>query len=261
MTAAAMTISAMRGTPFLGKFDVKKKGTVMYFDEENPRSEWQRRKLGFADSDPFLFAHFKGLKLDIDKDFRVIQEQVDRYKPVLVVFDSLIRFHNCEENSASEMAVVMNRLRQIANMVPCVLTQIHQNKQGELRTRSRGSSDIIGACDLELALTEKEGIRTLQSVKARMMPIAPINLTFVEYDGRLEIEEAELGAEETNAIKEILILAGDWMSIAQIMEELTAQGIKVSRDTVSRRLGDMKEELLTSLGTRNTMLYKIREEM
>jgi len=235
----------------------------MYFDEENPRSEWQGRisKLGFADSDPFLFAHFKGLKLDIDKDFRFIQEQVDKYKPVLVVFDSLIRLHNCEENSASEMAVVMNRLRQIANMGPCVLTQIHQNKQGELRTRSRGSSDIIGACDLELALTEKEGIRTLQSVKARMMPIAPIDLSFVEYDGRLEIEEAELGAEETNAIREILIEAKGWMSITQIVEKLAAQGITVSRDTVSRRVDDMEEELEKTIGKRNTFLYKIREEM
>jgi hypothetical protein len=59
---------------------------------------------------------------------------------------------------------------------------------------------------------EKEDIRTLQSVKARMMPIASINLTFVE-----DVHY-------------------------KIMEKLTAQGITVSRDTVSRRLDNMKDE-------------------
>ena len=64
---------------------------------------------------------------------------------------------------------VMGRVRALANMGPCVLVQIHQSKQGELRTRSRGSSDIVGAADLELALTvkdEEHGLLTLQSVKA-----------------------------------------------------------------------------------------------
>ncbi len=210
---SALCLAAMSGAPFLEKFEVKKRGRVMYFDEENPQSYVKDRlgKMGFREEDPFMLAHFSGLKLDNDKDFELICQDVKECAPVLVVFDTLIRFHTSDENDASAMSLVMSRLRQLANLGPTVLTQIHQNKgSGDRRTRSRGSSDIIGGCDLELSIEEQDpkknpGLLTLQSVKARMAPVAPVTFRIQETNGQLSVVLAdESSGEVAAALDEIL---------------------------------------------------------
>ena len=262
--ASALAVSAMSGLPFLAKFKVYRQGPVFYFDEETPRSYLKDRlqKMGFRIDDPFLCAHFTGLKLDNDRDFQIIRAQIAKHQPVLVIFDTLIRFHTADENSASEMAVVMAHVRELANLGPTVLLQIHQNKVGELRTRSRGSSDIVGACDLELALTEKDhGLLTLQSVKARMAPIPPITLRIQEIDGRLEIAEAEEWSEEqTEAIDELLAEATEGISITAMHGRLKEQGIDIGRRTVVRRVESMADKLTYTLGPRNVRLYRMKAQ-
>ena len=259
--ASAMSISTMSGLPLLGRFDVRRQGAVLYFDEESPRSYLKDRllKMGFRADDPFHLVHFQGLKLDCAADFDIMRELVAKYSPTLVVFDTLIRFHTADENSASEMAVVMGRVRALANMGPCVLVQIHQSKQGDLRTRSRGSSDIVGAADLELALTvkdEEHGLLTLQSVKARMAPIPPVTLRIQEVDGRLEIAEAEdWTTEQKDTVMEILAEAAGGLSPSAIHKEMTARGITCSLNTVRNRLADLG--LPFHLGPRNVKLYHL----
>lgn len=262
--ATALAISAMSGLPFLGKFSVRKQGSVLYLDEETPRSYLKDRlqKMRLRIDDPFLCAHFTGLKLDNDQDFATIRALVEKHHPVLVIFDTLIRFHCADENSASEMAIVMGRLRELANLGPCILVQIHQSKVGELRTRSRGSSDIVGACDLELALTEKDhGLLTLQSVKSRMAPVEPLTLRIQEIDGRLEITEADdWSREQSDALEDMLAETADGLSITALWGKLKEQGIEIGRMTVVRRVEAMADRLVFSTGARNQKLYRMRPE-
>jgi hypothetical protein len=261
--ASAMAIAAMSGLPFLGRFGVQRPGPVLYFDEESPRSYLKDRllKMGFRADDPFHLVHFEGLKLENDADFEAIRGLVEKYSPSLVVFDTLIRFHSADENDATEMAFVMGRVRTLANMGPCVLVQIHHGKQGELRTRSRGSSDIVDAADLELALTvkdEEHGLLTLQSVKARMAPIASITLRIQETDGALEIAEAEdWTAEQVDTLTEILAESTESLSASKLHKEMESRGVKCSLNTVRNRLAAM--ELPYELGPRGVKLYHLAE--
>jgi hypothetical protein len=239
----------------MGKYTVNGAGLVMYFDEENPQSYVKDRliKMRFREDDPFKLAHFTGLKLDDDKDFDAIRGDIEKFSPALVIFDTLIRFHNCEENSATEMAFVMGRLRQLSNLGPTVLTMIHMNKNGELRTRSRGSSDIVGGCDLELSISEDDpkknpGLLTLQSVKARMAPIAPITLRIQETDGELMVVLAdELSSEIADAVDEILEESTIPLTITAVHKKLTEQGVDAHRNTVYKHIKHREETAPDSL--------------
>jgi len=232
-------------------FKVAKSGAVLYFDSENPQSYVKDRigKMGFREEDAFKLAHFEGLKLDDEADFEAICRDVQQAAPVLVVFDTLIRFHNSDENDASAMSLVMGRLRQVANLGSCVLTQIHQNKgSGDLRVRSRGSSDIIAGCDLELSLTEDDpkknpGLLTLRSVKARMAPVDPVTVRIQETHGHLEMVLAdEMSSEVSDAVDEILEEATEPLSVTALYNRVTLQGVEASRQAVYRHLVERQQK-------------------
>jgi hypothetical protein len=263
VVSSALAIAAMSGLPFLGKYSVHQAGPVLLFDEETPASYLQSRiaSMGFRDEDPLHVVHFSGLKLDEDADFNCMVELVEELHPVLILFDTLIRFHSCDENSASEMRFVMERLRHLANMGPCVWTQIHQNKGiGDLRKRSRGSSDIIGGCDLELSLTEDEqGVLCLQSVKARMAPIAAEHLQIKNDDwgGELQVVLSdEWGTEIQQAVEELLAETDTGLSISKLWALLKEQGHEVGRNTVDRVVKAMDGQLTYTEGPRNVRLYR-----
>lgn len=70
----------------------------------------------------------------------------------LIVFDSLVRFHAADENSASEMRNVMAHLRRLADVGATVLVLHHRSKTEA--NKYRGSSDILAAVDMVYALEE-----------------------------------------------------------------------------------------------------------
>lgn len=98
-------------------------------------------------------------------DFRLLELARER-KPLLI-FDSFIRFHGADENSATEMAEVMGHLRQLANLGATVVALHHKPKAEG--TRYRGSSDIAGGVDVALSITRdrQAGIVRLECFKSR----------------------------------------------------------------------------------------------
>ena len=87
----------------------------------------------------------------------------------LIIFDSLIRFHDADENSASEMRVVMGHLRSLAAAGATVFALHHKGKSSIYR----GSTDIIGAVDVGFNLSRTDdGLLEMSTVgvKNRMGP-------------------------------------------------------------------------------------------
>jgi AAA domain len=89
-----------------------------------------------------------------------------RWKP-LMIFDSLIRFHDGDENSATEMAPVMAELRALAHAGATVVALHHRAKNEA--SRYGGSSDILGGVDLAFALSRDRdaALLKLQCFKSR----------------------------------------------------------------------------------------------
>ncbi len=88
------------------------------------------------------------------------------YKP-LMIFDSLVRFHTADENSATDMAPVMGCARKLADAGATVLL-LHHRPKADGGSKYRGSSDILAAVDMAYALEPLEqGRLRLHRFKSR----------------------------------------------------------------------------------------------
>jgi hypothetical protein len=245
--------SILTGQPLWRKYPVLKTGPVLLVDEETPRGFLRERveKMGFDKNLPLYFLHFQEVRLDRDDSFNALMEKIEEVKPVLVVIDSLIRVHRQKEDESTSMALVVARLRKIANSGTTVWT-IHHHKKGEapLSQKLRGSSDIPGGVDIEYALVPKDDYLIFSSVKTRTKPLAPIRLKLdvSETEIRLTYEGTE--AEEVlTEVKDVLKNKGR-LGVNEIWEELKTReyeiGInklrEVLRDAVGKEIQGEKEK-------------------
>ena len=130
--ALSLIKSVLTGEPLWGEYSVLKTGPVLLVDEETPNSFLRERveKIGFSKDLPFYFLHFQNVRLDRDDYFNALMEKITETKPVLVVIDSLIRVHRQKEDDATSMALIVDRLRKIANSGTTVLIIHHHRKAG-----------------------------------------------------------------------------------------------------------------------------------
>jgi hypothetical protein len=86
-------------------------------------------------------------------------------RPALVIVDTLSACApGSDENSASEMGVVVGHLQQLVAGGSCVIALHHPGKSGSVY---RGSSALLGSCDFLLRLDRDGRTRTLTSEKLR----------------------------------------------------------------------------------------------
>jgi RecA-family ATPase len=113
-----LAFALLRGLTSTGRFLDRecRPASVLYLDRENPLAV-VRERLATLGVESLNEARIWGGWLQEDPpaigDARLLEIARDR-KP-LIVFDSLIRFHSADENSATEMAKVMQDLRALAN--------------------------------------------------------------------------------------------------------------------------------------------------
>lgn len=235
--------------PLFGKYEILLSGPVFLFDEETPEPIMEERLNGFGlknkDYEGYLF-HFSGLKIDRDEDLRTILSMVEKYHPVLCVFDSFTRFHNGEENSNTEMKEVMMNFRQIANMGPMTWIIHHVAKESKL---TRGASEIPNAADLEFCNSiDKEGLVTLKTGKVRIEQPEPIILKPI-FSPRMDVVyQMTQGALLWDQIKAVMEAKGELITVGDIEKQLEKEGIanvteKMIRSTLE---GKVKAGLATS---------------
>jgi len=137
---------------FIGR-DVHQHGRVLYLDEENPPDlVYDRfRKLGLSKEGAknIRFINNESIRLDRDPT-QLIDEALD-YDPILIVLDSLTRFHTEDENSAGAMSSLFNdALKPLARKTRAAVALIHHANKGDALSgykRSRGSGDITASVD------------------------------------------------------------------------------------------------------------------
>lgn len=191
LLALAIAQSIAEGSPLFGRYNVNRQGKVLIVDEENSHSDLKDRilRMGINEKLPIYFLSFQGVQLDDKTSFNRLFETIIKLQPVLVIFDSLVRFHGKNENDASEMSRVMARFREITNREIGVLVLHHHNKgMGPLEIRTRGSSDIVGICDVEYALWRNGDDLMLSTVKTRRIHIETIKLSIESSQDDLKIQ-------------------------------------------------------------------------
>jgi hypothetical protein len=161
-----LALALLRGVASGGNFLGRKcaQSSVLYLDRENPLAVMRERLavLGIEESAATDCRIWGGWLPDAPPgigDFRILE--IARERRPLIVFDSLIRFHAAaDENSATEMSMVMADLRALANTGATVVVLHHKPKSEG--SHYRGSSDIAGGVDTAWAVSRDRGAGLLR---------------------------------------------------------------------------------------------------
>jgi RecA-family ATPase len=85
-------------------------------------------------------------KFDTETDYQDLRTKISELRPEVVIVDPLVKFHYKDENSSSEMARILNRLRELIEDFGISIILIHHMGKNEEGT-ARGSSAILGEYD------------------------------------------------------------------------------------------------------------------
>lgn len=179
-----------------------------------------------------------------------LQDYIEKLSIQLLIIDPLIKWKpGTRENVAEEIGLVMYDLQNIVQKTGCTILVIHHNRKagGDYGDSLRGSSAILGSCDVALELVREDSGTAVLKVVSR--------LSIVE-DERLELDPESL----------------TWYSLGpaagakvkrrrdEIVRIIRAQG-PIGREGIASEVGESKStvwrdlELLTKQG-----LIRCREE-
>jgi hypothetical protein len=186
--ALAMAAAVALGQSFLGR-PVRQR-PVLYIDRENTIAVVKDRlfRLGIPDIHDRMKiwgTWWQGHEPPGPAEACVIA-YARRVKP-LIVFDSLIAFARCDENSSYEMRRHMQLYRDLAAVGATVLIIHHRSDKGEA-TDYRGSSDIRAVVDSAWGLKRDDGTGAGEAIgrlvlnpyKTRMGPGKPLRIEYAD---------------------------------------------------------------------------------
>lgn len=181
---------------------------ILIVDEENWEGIIQSRlKLlleeelaAKLDKLPIYFYNLELLKVVNENDINHILKICKEKNIKFVIFDSLNRIHNSDENSATEMNKVFNQMKKLQKEELTVLFTHHNRKQGIFKPQDpaenmRGSGDIKASVDcqlgVEIKLLEEEKTLVIHQYKARAQEeLAPFKVKIIKDDNYLHFKHA-----------------------------------------------------------------------
>lgn len=136
------------GFDYLGKYPVKRSGTVLYVTAEEIPEEFVRRvdlvTASYGDNENFYWistlheafpygtALLQKVAWSITKTetARILEYFISEIKPILVVLDSMVNFYGLNENDSSEASVFYEMLKEWIKTYNCSFLLLHhQNKE------------------------------------------------------------------------------------------------------------------------------------
>jgi hypothetical protein len=170
MLAIMLSRAVATGETFMDRANMSVDIPVVYVDKENPEAEVRRRcrALGLLDLDNFYIWG----DWDADNpppasmdDPRLIE--CARRDGAFFIFDSLSSYLNgSEENSSTDMMLLMTKARQLARSCAGVIILHHQAKNGP--DASRGSGSILASTDMAFIVKKKDNVVTVSDERFRM---------------------------------------------------------------------------------------------
>jgi len=266
-------LALAEGSILFDKF-ITNQGSVLIVDEENGKRLLQKRfaKLRKEYQVPIYLLSYKDIRVTESTVGRLINfSKANGVR--LVIFDSLIRIHNADENSAREMAGVFKTLRQFSKAGIAVLFTHHNRKRGFLKSSPsqsmRGSSDILASVDCHLSVQRKNEELIIDQTKLRQEEeMKPFKLNIISDDDIVRLEySGEIDAVQTKkenfqeAIKNLLEDRKVPMYKKEILDSLREGGVVGGQSTFKEAVNDLveKEELFESKGEKNKVYLSLNQ--
>jgi len=266
-----IAISVSAGESLFGQFDTSQTG-VLILDKENAPKLLQDRFNLLGATDDFLI-HFESMGSNMIHDdyISTIITYCKMYGIGLVIFDSLIRFHDAKENDASEMARVFECLKKLPNSGISVIFNQHHRKEGKNKgdpgEAMRGSTDILAAVDCHLVVEKADDTITILQSKLRMgkqldetvqllLDCSQSSKVFFRYLGGVR----KRGRKEEVIKKEIKkLLVSKKQNQKGLYKEMKANGVKVSEKSLRKYLQHMiaEKSVVCDSGRANSKIYSL----
>lgn len=256
----AIAISIARGEPLFNEFPVKK-GAVLIVDEENNENMTAGRiRLLKADKEDHI--HWliqKQFKLGNEDHLKTVKQLAENNNVSLIIFDSLVRIHDAQENDAREMAQTSSYLRKLMGKEHTILFTHHHRKErifdpNQIGNSMRGSSDILASVDAHIAIqmksTDEEHTREITvyvSKQRQAEEIGPFKLKMTsiddqvafEYAGKEDIQKTKL--ERTKLI--VMEILNTELATQEIIDRVS-QVDTIGKTMVSRALKSLEQDKL-----------------
>lgn len=158
--ALELAKSVASGTKFLDKFATKPTSILIMDAESGDRQLHDHFKKLHVDSEANIY-YADCCSWYLNKDGAAEKLGVQCYENDinLIIFDSLVRFHDGDENSSKEMSKVFKAFSYLKKQGITSLI-LHHTRKGGVNLKSprsdmdaiRGSGDILAACDIHLCM-------------------------------------------------------------------------------------------------------------
>lgn len=159
--ALELAVAVASGTPGAGTWVVAIPGPVLLLAAEDPLAVVVQRLAALAAARDRALATLP-LDLIVEPVVRLpdgldrLAATVAQRRPVLLIVDPLIRVHRADENSAPEMAAILDGLRTLARDSGCAVLLVHHTRKAPALSSPghglRGSSDLSAFGDSNLYL-------------------------------------------------------------------------------------------------------------
>jgi archaellum biogenesis ATPase FlaH len=271
-----MAVKVSAGEPLFDYFPTEQTN-VLIVDEESGERRLQARlqTLGVTNTLPIYLWSKYNFKLE-DKYVDQLVKFCQEHEVGLVIFDSLVRVHDKDENDAAAMSQVFQVLNKCTAQGITVIFAHHNRKVAPGKTRidlssaMRGSSDIYAALDSHIAITRDEKRLVFHQTKSRdseeltpfevEVKITDETLSFV-YEGDLQLP-ASKSSKATPVIIDVLTKEPD-LNQKQIHQHLQDLNVEIGLKTVSKLLKTLEDsgKLVRGEGERNSYRYRLNTEL
>jgi len=155
--AMNLAMSIASGTKFLNEFETIK-SNVLYIDEENGELTLYERTKLIQNGGDFPEDSFENISLSVFQNFHLdnpscvkkLNELIEKSNPSLIIFDSMVRCMEGDENKAEEVRRVFENLKKILQTGLSILILHHTTKGGKGLNALRGSGDFAAFSDVVL---------------------------------------------------------------------------------------------------------------
>ncbi len=201
---------------------------------------------------------YSGLKLDDEKGVNQLRAGIEKIEPHIVFIEPFRQLWRGEENSATDMAVVVDNILAMANDYDCGFILSHHERKGgagedDLMSAGRGSTVLEGAvaCMENFQSVKSGDYRELTWSKARyLQPPPPVRL---EYDRDTGWYNYIAEDDMDRAILEVLEVQDEPINKAGICDILEESPNKVEKALKRLTDGDRIRRMgATNDGGRNT---------
>ncbi len=233
--ALEMAVAVASGLPCLERYAVRARGPVLLYAAEDSAAAIKHRVSALAEVRGVGDLERLAVGLITERDLRLddVEHQerlamtIEKIQPRLLILDPLVRLHRSDENSAGDVALLLDYLRQLQRRFALAVILVHHVRKSPADQPGqtlRGSGDLHAWSDSSLYLLRRKGRIELHAEHRSFPSPGPVSIALAA-EPRPHLEIAAEGIEEAPPVdplteRILATLAGGPMTRTALRDQL-----------------------------------------